>query len=87
MFRASHASLVEGEQPEWLQVIWECNRMKPDMFGKPEIKPWWAGGMVEEYPTARVIIVGDDTVRVVGKTEEAEGLIQIAARKLGFITW
>ena len=85
MFRSSHKSHVENERPEWLKVIWECNRLtEGEMFGQPVIEPWWAGGTVEEYPTARVIFVGDESVRVVGKTEEADEIIRQAAATLGY---
>jgi len=88
MFRcAEHPREGEyAEHTEWLQVIWKVNelRLDPVVFGQPENKPWWAGGMVEEYAEARVIFAGDDTVRIVGKTPEAEDLINRAARALGF---
>jgi hypothetical protein len=84
MFRARHIP-PEGQHPEWLQVIWQVNDDRPGTFLKPEIKPWWAGGMVEEYPEARVIFVGDETVRVCGKTDEVEAAITAAARKLGYV--
>jgi len=84
MFRSSVESRTEGDHPEWMKVIWECNRLVPEMFGTPENRPWWAGGMVEEYPTARVIFVGDGTARIVGKTDEAKATINLAARRLGY---
>jgi len=84
MFRTALQASASGQQSQWLQVIWRCNELEPGMFGQPTLAPWWAGGMVEEYPTARVLFVGDDTVRIVGKTPEAEALILAAAQALGF---
>lgn len=85
-FRCNQHPPAEGhiEQTEWLQVIWAVNDLRPGTFLDPKVGPWWAGGEVEEYPEARVIFVGDDSVRIVGKTPEVEEVIDQAARALGF---
>lgn len=78
----------------WLAVIHQANRIVKElgdtdgMFGAPDFMgPWWAGGYVEEYPTARVIFDAprdddpDDrekTVRIVGKTPYADLIIAAA---------
>lgn len=67
----------------WLELIWKVNEIEPGTFGAPKIGQWWAGGTVEEYPDARVIFVGDDTARVVSKTERGAWLIAEAAQQLG----
>ena len=46
----------DGDNPEWLHVIWAANEIDDTMFGAPELGPWWAGGTVEEYPDARVLL-------------------------------
>jgi hypothetical protein len=73
--------------PEWLQLIWETNRVaaegqEKEVFGKPRIDEWWAGGTVEEYPNARVIHRGDGTVSVVSKTQRGAEMITLAAGRL-----
>ena len=85
-------------EPEWLKVIWACNDISREwsptggddlstrMFGAPEIGPWWAGGTVEEYPDARVIHRGDETVSIVGKTERGDAALARAAASLGIHT-
>jgi hypothetical protein len=68
-----------------MQVIWKVNELRPGTFNNPDyVGAWWAGGEVEEYPEARVIFVGDDSARVVGKTAEVDAMIDRAARELGF---
>jgi hypothetical protein len=69
-----------GGHGEWISLIRQVNRIAPDTFGKPEVGPWWAGGSVEEYPDARVIHRGDDSISVVSKTERGDQLIREAAR-------
>jgi hypothetical protein len=49
----------------------------------PTTGPWWAGGSVEEYPTARVIHHDDETVSVTGKDDETQTLINNAVKELG----
>jgi hypothetical protein len=72
--------------PEWLQLIWKANDLRPETFGEPEISEWWAGGTVEEYPDARVIHRGDGTVSVVAKTPEGLDVLSRAAAELGIHT-
>ena len=45
-----------------------------------------AGGTVEEYPDARIIHRGDDTVSIVGKTERGDTALAQAAASLGIHT-
>lgn len=75
--------------PEWLCVIWEANRIMneqglPPIFGKPEyLGEWWAGGGVEEYEDARVLLRGDGTVSIVSKTEHGASVLRDTAHNLG----
>ena len=78
--------LPEGdcfEEQPWLELIWAANEIDPTMFMAPIIEEWWAGGTVEEYPDARVIFTGDDTVRIVSKTDKGHDILTAAAGKLG----
>lgn len=62
----------DGGLPQWLRVIREVNKHRPDTFGQPvSTGPWWAGGYVEEYPDARVILPAE------GRSEE-EGVLILA---------
>lgn len=76
--------------PEWLRVIHEANGIEPGMFGTPEsMGPWWAGGFVEEYPDARVILDSDEPdsgARIVSKTDKGARVLARAARNLGIWT-
>lgn len=68
----------------WLSVIWAVNEIIPGTFSTPDSTgPWWAGGYVEEYPTARVIHNTDETVYVAGKTQAVQDAIAQAAKDLG----
>lgn len=70
--------------PEWLAVIHMANQIDPGIFGRPEeLKRWWAGGSVEEYPDARVIFVGDESVRIVAKTKRGDKTLREVAKQLG----
>jgi len=69
---------------EWLDVIHQANRIKADMFGQPyHTGPWWAGGYVEEYPDARVLMRGDESVSIFSKTDDGEAVLRQAAADLG----
>lgn len=76
---------------EWLRVIHECNRVRPDMFGQPETVGVTAAGYVEEYADARVIIDLDSTgntardsgARIVSITDAGAAALAQAARNLG----
>lgn len=73
-----------GSLPTWLDLIHECNRLRPGMFGAPDrIGDWWAGGEVEEYPTARVLHRADGTVSVASTTADGALTLVEAARNLG----
>ena len=85
-----------GGKPEWLQVIQTCNDIaskvgEPPLFGAPTWQgPWWAGGYVEEYPDARVILPDPDRGRareegalLVSKTDRGDRVLRRAAQRLG----
>lgn len=81
--QARFSTTPNGDEPTWLGFIQECRRIDPTMFGEPTtVDDWWAGGTVEEYPAARVIHRGDDSVSVVSKTFEANEVLRSAARRL-----
>lgn len=68
----------------WLGVIWEANRIDPDMFGAPlRTGPWWAGGSVEEYADARVLHRTDGSVSIVSLTDRGAAILAQAAARLG----
>lgn len=74
----------EGDNPEWLHVIWAANEISPGTFGEPELLgDWWAGGSVEEYADARVLHRGDGSVSIVSKTDKGDEVLRAAAAKLG----
>lgn len=80
------ASLDSGHGPTWLDFIHACNDARPGTFGAPiaaESGSWWAGGEVEEYPTARVLHRADGSVSIVGKTADGDAAIEAAAAALG----
>lgn len=70
---------------QWLDVIHAANKVAPDTFGRPlpESGDWWAGGHAEEYPHARVIHRDDETVSIVGKTDEGDRILREACTSLG----
>jgi len=69
---------------QWLEVIWEVNRVFPGTFDCPDSQgDWWAGGHVEEYEHARVIHRADESVSVVSKTEYGATLLAATAANLG----
>jgi hypothetical protein len=74
---------------DWLAVIHHVNATRTaagaePLFGRPtHAGPWWAGGSVEEYERANVILREDGTVNIEGKDEEATRLIEEAATALG----
>ena len=72
----------DGDNPEWLHIIWACNEIRPETFGSPEIKPWWAGGTVEEYTDARVLHRGDGSVSIISKTDAGDEVLKAAVAKL-----
>ena len=64
--------------PGWLRAIHAVNEAIPGTFGRPtSTGKWWAGGYVEHYPTARVIMPDpengrsdDEGVLIVALTDE-----------------
>jgi hypothetical protein len=62
------------------------------VFGEPtSVGRWWAGGLAEEYPDARLILPGpgrahDEGVLIASKTPRGAQLLRQAAETLG-IRW
>lgn len=53
-------------KPEWLRIVHAVNGIIPGTFGEPVSSgPWWAGGVCEDYPTARIIFRTDGSVSIV----------------------
>lgn len=84
-----------GAVSEWLALIRAvnvlCARAQEELlFDLPtHLGPWWAGGAVEEYAEARVILPDPDHGRavedgawVIGKSDRADRLIRTAADQL-----
>lgn len=74
----------EGEEVEWLEVIWACNAIRAQMFLQPEIDTHWSPDcyMAEIYPDANVIFRKDNTVSIVGRTTEGDHVLrQVAAAR------
>lgn len=68
----------------WLTVIRTANGLAQDaggeaIFGSPtSTGDWWAGGYVEEYPTARVIHNTDESVTITAKDDETAAILRRA---------
>jgi len=78
-----------GLKAEWLAFIHQCNEIEPGIFGEPESSgPWWAGGYVEEYADARLVLTQDEdrTARLASKTERGERVMRQAAQAMGIKT-
>ena len=70
-------------RPDWLVFIHEANGIEPGFFGEPDSTgDWWAGGYVEEYPDARVLMRTDGSVSIASKTERGERVIAETAKLL-----
>lgn len=80
--------------PEWLALIRVINVLcataqEELLFDLPaHVDPWWAGGAVEEYAEARVVLPDADHGRamedgaLIGKSDRADPLIRAAADQL-----
>jgi hypothetical protein len=89
------ASLGEpgSAQADWRLVIQAVQTLahatgENPVFGEPiSIGRWWAGGIVEEYLDARIILPGpgraeSEGVLITSKTPRAERLLRRAAEQL-----
>ena len=72
----------EEEHPEWMTFIWKCNASGTAIFGKPKYIDWPGGGEAEDYRHARVIFMGDMTVRIVSKTPLGVKIMKKAADEM-----
>ena len=83
IIRASGEAGPDGRW-EWLRVIHAANTIDPTMFGEPiSTGPWWAGGYVEEYEHARVVIDDDRSARIVALTEHGETILRQVGKDMG----
>ena len=91
--RATYDDTPAGDPSEWLRIIREANEIAEEagedrVFGRPtHLGKWWAGGFVEEYAEARVILPDEgheaEGVRITPLTERADRHIRAAVERLG----
>lgn len=90
--RALAADRPAGTGVEWVRLLWATNELAREegqepVFGRPtKLGEWRAGGFVEEYGEARIILPEegreDEGVRIVPLTDRAGHLIHKAYERV-----